>query len=150
MLKWYPGPMCYWRTGAERERKALNAGILLHRLTLSLHITLKPLVEVKRLTMGWMGECWREEIMIVFLFSHFIPLLATSPCSHALIPSHFLLSFIVQHSKRPLFLISLSLSMYLKLCAITTDIYVFVFLISESVSNDASYSWAQPSGSMAQ
>lgn len=49
----------------------------------------------KRLTVGWMGDRWGQEIMIVFLFSHFTPLLVTALCSHALMPPCFLQSFLV-------------------------------------------------------
>lgn len=60
----------------------------------------QTLAGLKRLIMGWMGECWGEEKVIVFLFSHFIPLLAISlhiyPCTNT--TSHSMV--FIQHSMK--------------------------------------------------
>lgn len=116
--------MCHW------WREPLNAGILLHRLTLSLHITLKPWLDWRDWSWDeW--ECWGEEIIIVFLFSHFIPLLAISLHIHPCTNTTSLSTVFIQHM----------LSEYEE-----PQRFVFVFLVSDNVSNDVSYSWAQHEG----
>ncbi len=110
----------------ERDSECRNSSSSSHSVTTHYSQTLAGL---KRLIMGWMS--WGEEIIIMFLFSHFIPLLAISlhiyPCTNTTSLSTVFIQHMLSQYEEP-------------------QRFVFMFLVSDNVSNDVRNSWAQHQG----